>query len=778
MQKVLEFNKIISMLKEHTTNTLSEKMAENLKPVTTLDEAQALMNELSSAYDMIMKKGNPQIGGMKEITASLKRAEKGGILSAGELLEIGRVYKIARLLTIYKEDEDSLSQYFSLLTVNRKAENEISNAIISEEEIADSASPELASIRRKRSAVHSQIRESLSNIIHSSTYQKYLQESIVTMRDGRYVVPVKAEHRSDVGGIVHDISKAGSTVFIEPNSVVNGNNKLRELDAQEEEEIQKILASLTAMIGEEIHELFVNQRVISQLDFLFAKAKLAVSMKAIIPLLNDKKIIKIEKGRHPLLAPDKVVPISLELGEHFKTLVITGPNTGGKTVTLKTIGLFCLMASSGLAIPAEDGTDIAIFDNIYADIGDEQSIEQNLSTFSSHMTNIVSILNDFTPNSLILFDELGAGTDPTEGAALAISILKYTKDMGALTAATTHYSEIKLYALSSEDVENASCEFDVNSLKPTYKLLLGVPGKSNAFAISKKLGLPEFIIDNANAHLTDENIKFEDVISGLELSRKEAETERQTANRYRREIEQMRNEIAEEKRKISKTRERINDNASREAKKILEQAKRDAEEIISEIKKAQKEQSKQETARLLNEARTKINKKMRENDERSLPQKKVNKEVPKNLIAGNTVELLDINQSGTVITPPDDDGNVLVMVGIMKMNTHITNLRIVEEVTEHKDVPKYRGGQLRMTNVKTEIDLRGQNLEDALYVTEKYLDDASLAGLNEVTVIHGKGTGVLRKGIHEMLRRHPNVKSFRLGTYGEGETGVTVVDLK
>lgn len=775
---VLEFNKIQKMLADCTTNEISRQKALELEPCDDFDEVTRLQSELACAVGWIMKKGNPDISGLKDVTASIKRSEKGGIMNNSELLKIARVFKIARAMSAYHSETDELSYLFDSLTENKKFEESIYSAIISEDEIADSASAELYSIRRKISSAHAKIREILNGITHSTKYQKYLQDSIITIRDGRYVVPVKSEHRSDVGGIVHDVSSTGSTVFIEPNAVVSENNAIRELAAKERAEIEKILYEFTAAAVENSHELFVNQRIIADIDFLFAKAKLAVKMNAVTPKINRSGRIVINKGRHPLLDEKTVVPISLTLGEDFKTLVVTGPNTGGKTVTIKTVGLFCTMAASGLALPAADGTDICVFDNIFADIGDEQSIEQSLSTFSAHMTNIVDILNSVTPNSLVLLDELGAGTDPAEGAALAVSILEYIKNFGAITCATTHYSEIKLYALSTPGVQNASCEFDVNSLRPTYRLLIGVPGKSNAFAISKRLGLSEHIIQNAAERLSEENIRFEDIISKLEKSRIEAESERMLVEKYKQDAEALKTELEKEKEKIRQTKQKLTENANREAKKILENAKREAEEIINEIKTARRLKSEQEMNRAINNAKTNINKKLKAKDRAQIAKPIVNNEVPKNLMRGNEVEILDIGQRGTVISPPGSDGNVTLQVGIMKITSHISNLKLVGGAQPKKQAQKKYSSVLKTANVKTEIDLRGLMLEDALFSAEKYLDEAYFAGLEKVTIIHGNGTGVLRKGIRDMLKKNPCAKSFRSGVYGEGEAGVTIVELK
>jgi len=775
--KTLEFNKIQKMLRDEASFDMSRLLVDDMQPSSSFDEVTLLCNELACAIDLIFKKGNIKANGLAELSAPLKRIEKGGVLSISELLNVGHALRIARNIYYYFDEDNILSKYYSQISYDKAIENHIFDSIESEEKLSDSASAELSAIRRKILDTHAKIREHLNSVIHSSKYQKYLQESIVTIRDGRYVVPVKAEHKSDVPGIVHDMSATGSTLFIEPNTVVNENNKLKELAVQEKNEVEKILLALTAEVSGIVHMLFVNQRNITTLDFIFAKAKLAIKMRAVVPVINDEKKIVINNGRHPLIDENKVVPITVRLGDEFKTLVITGPNTGGKTVTLKTIGLFCIMAACGMGIPATDGTSLCVFENIFADIGDEQSIEQNLSTFSSHMANIVGILESATPDSLVLFDELGAGTDPTEGAALAVSILKYTKDMGMLTAATTHYSEIKMYALTTDGVENASCEFDVNSLRPTYKLLIGIPGKSNAFAICKRLGLPEFIIDNASKQLSEDNIRFEDVISDLEENRKKAEEEHMLAAKYKQETEALRKEIENEKLRLANTRKNLTENANKEAKRILENAKRDADELIKNIRRTRKEKTEQDANRAMNEAMREINEKIKKREQSNILKQKQNTEIPKNLIAGNTVEILDIGQTGTVVSPPKADGSVVVQAGIMKIQTNITNLRIVNQAPQNIVSTGKRGG-LKTQSVKSEVDLRGLMLEDALFVTDKYLDDAFFAGLNQVTVIHGKGTGVLRKGIHDMLRRHPHVKSFRLGTFGEGEAGVTVVELK
>jgi DNA mismatch repair protein MutS2 len=586
----LEFRKIKNLIKNEASSEFGKSMAEQLQPQSSVFDAEKLLSELSEAISMCIKHGNPNTAGVQDISASVRRAQIGGTLSAAELLNVAQNLRTAESLINYYNSEKNrcieIEHYFKALFKDRKTEKRISDSIISENEIADEASPNLAAIRRRIESTHIKIREHLNSVIHSTKYQKYLQEPIITMRDGRYVVPVKSEHGKDVAGIVHDMSSTGATLFIEPSAVVRENNTLKELELGESAEIERILAELSSQVSEIADNLLENQRIIGEIDFLFAKARYAVKSDAIIPKLNSNAIINIIKGRHPLLSPDTVVPISVSLGKSYSTLVITGPNTGGKTVSLKTIGLFCIMAAAGLAVPAADGSELCVFDNIFADIGDEQSIEQSLSTFSSHMTNIVHILKNLTPNSLVLFDELGAGTDPTEGAALAIAILKYAKEMGATVIATTHYSEIKLYALTTDGVENASCEFDVESLRPTYRLLIGIPGKSNAFAISKRLGLPDSIIESATAHLSEENIRFEDVISGLESNRAKAEQERTKAHIYRREIEKLKLELEAEKEKLESSKKKISANAQQQARRIIEEAKREAELLINEIRKA------------------------------------------------------------------------------------------------------------------------------------------------------------------------------------------------
>ena len=788
--RVLEFNKIINRLAEFTTSVLSKEIVEVLEPSANLAEISFQQRQTSEAVSMVVRKGSAPIGGLSDIRGALKRAEIGAILGSKELLQVAQSLRIARNVKNYGGEDRREETYPILdgmiegLQVYKKLEEQITTCILGEDEIADSASPELSSIRRQIRNINNKIKDILNDIIHSSRYQKYLQEPIVTMRGDRYVVPVKSEHKGDVHGLVHDSSSTGATLFIEPMAVVEANNQLRQLTVQEKTEIEKILATLTAQVAENIEGIKANVMLITELDFIFAKAKMSLEYNAVEPVLNEKGYVNIKKGRHPLLDPKTVVATDIWLGKDFDTLMITGPNTGGKTVTLKTLGLFTLMAQAGLHVPAADGTELSVFNNVFADIGDEQSIEQSLSTFSSHMTNIVKILNNVDDRSLALFDELGAGTDPVEGAALAMSILEYLRQRGVKTAATTHYSELKLYALSTKGVENASCEFNVETLRPTYKLLIGIPGKSNAFAISSRLGLEKQIIERAKEFISQEDVKFEDVITNLEKDRQIAEQEKDQAIRYKREIEELRNELTEQKRKMAAQKDKFLDEARREARNILTDAKDEAEEILQQMRKMQEEKDETEKNRAIEEARKKLRNKLNSIDESLtqsvLPKQRISKP-PQNLKPGDTVIITHLNQKGNIITPPDSNGEVQIQVGIMKINVHVSNLRMAEEKQQAVKSHNSGAGKVgisKAANISTEFDVRGQLLEEALLNTEKFLDDATIAGLKQVMVIHGKGTGVLRSGIHGMLRSNRHVQSYRLGKYGEGESGVTVIELR
>jgi DNA mismatch repair protein MutS2 len=683
---------------------------------------------------------------------------------------------------IETEEDNIVRELISLLETNRPLEDRINMSIISEEEIADTASPTLNNIRRQIRNAQESIKNKLNEIIKSSKYQKYMQESIVTMRGDRYVIPVKQEYRSEFPGLVHDSSASGATIFIEPMAVVEANNSIKELRIKEQAEIERILREITEEVAGMGEGLKSNVSLLTKLDFIFAKAKLSLDYKCICPRINNERKIVIKKGRHPLLDVKTVVPIDFWIGEDFDTLVVTGPNTGGKTVTLKTVGLFTLMMQAGLHVPANEGTSLSVFNKVYADIGDEQSIEQSLSTFSSHMKNIVNILDNVDDNSLVLFDELGAGTDPTEGAALAMSILENIRNRGAITVATTHYSQLKVYALTTKYVENACCEFNVETLQPTYRLLIGVPGKSNAFAISKRLGLREDVIERAKEFLTREDIKFEDMLQSIEKNLNQTESEKQMAQRYRLEAEKLKKEIEEKKEKLNKSREQLIKEAREEARKILLEAKRESEEIISEMKRLEKESQNDLRQKKAEEMRLKLKNKVDDVEEKlssELIKRNKSSKPPKNLKPGDTVLIVNLNKKATVIAPPDKDGEVLVQAGIMKINVHISTLELVDEQkSEMRRSGMSEIGASKAKNISTEIDLRGYNLDEALDKVDKYLDDAIIAGLREVSIIHGKGTGVLRSGIQKYLKSNPRLKSFRLGRYGEGESGVTIVELK
>ena len=707
-----------------------------------------------------------------------------------ELINISRLLYVARRMKSYiseaAEECSVLHGIEESIITAKHIEDKINSCIISENEMADDASPELNTIRRKIRNLNGKIKENLDSMVRSNHYKKFLQDPIVTMRSDRYVIPVKSEYRGEVNGIVHDTSASGATLFIEPMSVVNSNNEIRDLHNKEQQEMDRILSELSAAVAENSHTIFVDYNYITELDFIFCKGRLSLDMDANEPILNDEGKIHYKKARHPLIDRDKVVANDIVLGNGYDTLVVTGPNTGGKTVTLKTIGLFSLMAAAGLHLPTQDNSEAAVFHKIFADIGDEQSIEQSLSTFSSHMVNIVKILESIDYNCLVLFDELGAGTDPTEGAALAISILEFLRARGAVTVATTHYSELKLFALSTDGVENASCEFDVATLQPTYKLLIGVPGKSNAFAISRRLGLDERVIDRANDILSDEDIKFEDVITDLEQNRARARQEADAAHRMKNEIKDLSRQLENERIKLKESKSRILDEARREAKILVMDAKEEANSIIRDLEKMRQSgmasgNFDKKTAAM----RNKLNKKEDTIDAamaRAAKPKKTYVDPPKNLKVGAAVKIIDMNQEATVLKLPDKNGNVRVQAGIIKMDVHITNLRKVEEKTSKDLADKYtrstRAFESKSKNVSTEVDVRGQNIEEAWMNVEKFLDDCYLAGISPVSIIHGKGTGILRKGIQENLRKFRYVKSFRNGKYGEGEDGVTIVELK
>lgn len=779
---VLEFDKIKSMLVNEAVTQNGKSMCESLLPEADKYQVERALRETSEAESLIIKKGNPPLSPVGEVKGSVMRAEAGGVLSARELLNCAHVLRVAGEIASYIDEDNFEEDYPRIAEVTRglftdkRTSAKIISAIISEEEIADDASQTLFNLRRKVKSYEAQIRETLNSMIKNPKYALALQDAIVTMRGDRFVVPVKSEHRSSVPGIVHDSSSSGATIFVEPMAVVEINNRIRECHLQEKEEIEKILQHFSSLIAEDAPGLKRDGDIITNFDFVFAKGRLSTRMAGVEPVINDEGIVDIKKGRHPLLDKKSVVPTDIYLGEKFDTLVITGPNTGGKTVALKTLGLLTVMAQSGLHIPAMSGSVISVFENVFADIGDEQSIEQSLSTFSAHMVNIVRILKEASYSSLVLFDELGAGTDPVEGAALAVAILERMKDIGAKTAATTHYSEIKLYALETDRVENAACEFDVTTLRPTYKLLIGVPGKSNAFAISKRLGLDGDIIDRAKVLVDGESTKFEDVISSLEETRKLAEIDAEKAEEARLKSEKEKAIAEKERASIEKQKEKILRDAREDAKRIYERAKKEADEIIKEMRKGAKD------AHKLDAERQKLKKGLGEVEDKLSENvfKQKNPPIdPKKLLLGQTVEVTSMGQTGNVLTLPDKNGNLTVQVGILKINVHISALRIAEE---KKEKPKKGAGVKVSTGkslyVKSEVDLRGLLVDEALIELDKYLDDATLSGLDSVRIIHGKGTGALRSAIWEFLRRHHHAKSFRAGNFGEGDLGVTVVEIK
>lgn len=790
-QKVLntlEYNKILQILIDKADSDPGKKLCRELVPSTDIRKIRDAQRETRDALARLFKVGSTSFGSNRDLGFSIKSLEIGSTLSITELLKIAAFLdNVARIKTYGKKDredtpDDSLDAYFEQLTPLTQLANEINRCILSEEEIADDASPNLKSIRRAKLLTNEKIHSQLNSMVNGS-YRTYLQDAVITMRDNRYCIPVKAEYKSQVNGMVHDQSATGSTFFIEPAAVVNLNNRLKELDLQEQEEIQVILAGLSAQAAEHTEELATNQRVMTSLDFIFAKAKLALEQNATEPLFNRKRYINIRKGRHPLLDKKKVVPIDIHLGRDFDLLVITGPNTGGKTVSLKTVGLFTLMGQSGLHIPALDRSELSIFTEVYADIGDEQSIEQSLSTFSSHMKTIVHILANADENSLCLFDELGAGTDPTEGAALAIAILNYLHDKGIRTMATTHYSELKIYALSTSFVENACCEFNVETLQPTYRLLIGIPGKSNAFAISSKLGLPDAIIDAAKEQISKEDESFEDVISDLEQSRVTIENERREIAEYKERIRTLQEQLQHKNEKIDQAKDRILRDANEKARAILQEAKDVADETIRDFNKIGSDTDVKELEKKRQRVRDKINEK---NDKLSL---KADKKQPgqsavdpKKLKKGDSVKIVSMGLKGTVNSLPDAKGNLFVQCGIMRTQTNIRDLVLVQEETiTAPSLKRTNTGSIKMSksmSVSTEINLLGKTVDEALPELDKYLDDAYLAHLPSVRVVHGKGTGALRNAVHNHLKRLKYVKEYRLGEYGEGDAGVTIVTFK
>lgn len=785
----LEYTKIIDLLTEKADSEPGKKLCRDLVPSTDLSTIRTAQRETKDALARLFRIGSTSFGSNRDLGFSIRSLEIGSSLSMSELLKLASFLdNVSRIKTYGKKERedlpnDSLDAYFEGLTPMTQLANEINRCILSEEEMADDASPKLKSIRRSKLSTNEKIHSQLTSMVNGA-YRTFLQDAVITMRDNRYCIPVKAEYKSQVSGMVHDQSSTGSTFFIEPAAVVNLNNQLKELDLQEQEEIEVILGDLSSQAAVHTSELAADQKIMTTLDFIFAKAKLAMEQNATEPIFNTEHYIQIRKGRHPLLDKKKAVPIDVRLGKDFDLLVITGPNTGGKTVSLKTVGLFTLMGQAGLHIPALDRSELSIFSEVYADIGDEQSIEQSLSTFSSHMTRVVHILQHADTDSLCLFDELGAGTDPTEGAALAIAILNYLHDRGIRTMATTHYSELKIYALSTNFVENACCEFDVETLRPTYRLLIGIPGKSNAFAISSKLGLSDEIIHAAKEQISKEDESFEDVIADLEQSRVTIEKEQQEIAEYKERIRTLQEQLQKKNEKIDQAKDKILRDANEKARAILQEAKDVADETIRDFNKAGASADIKELEKKRQKVRDKINEKngklaLGNNQKKPANQKTVD---PKKLKKGDSVKIISMNLKGIVNTLPDARGNLFVQCGIMRMQTNVNDLvPVKEETITAPALQRTNTGKLKMSksfSVSSEINLLGCTVDEAIAKLDKYLDDAYLAHLPSVRVVHGKGTGALRSAVQSHLKRLKYVKEYRLGEYGEGDAGVTIVTFK
>ncbi len=792
-EKTLEFDKITAMLAECAPTDGSRALALRLTPDADTYMIKKRQSMTTDAKNMIAAKGFPSFGYVKDVTDAIERAEKGGSMTTKELLDTASLMASCRRLYDYYFAErndigkyQSLNEHFARLVTDKFLENRINKTVIAEDMIADEASPELSDIRRKIRVENNKIKESLQKYV-SGAYGKYLQENIVTQRNGRYVVPVKVEYKNEIKGLVHDTSASGSTLFIEPLAVVDSNNELRALESKERHEIERILSELSSMCAEQGSTIIGNYHAVTELGFIFAKGELSYRMNACEPkIVEDKSCLTFKKARHPLIDKKKVVPITVELGYDYDTMVITGPNTGGKTVCMKTVGLLCLMAQSGLHIPCEEGAETSVFDSVLADIGDEQSIEQSLSTFSSHMVNIVDIMDRVGNRSLVLLDELGAGTDPTEGAALAMAIISKVRSLGALCCATTHYAEIKAYALETEGVTNASCEFDIETLRPTYRLIIGTPGKSNAFAISRKLGIAEDIIASAESRISKDDKRFEKVIEELEARRIEAERERDIAVRERAEFEKYRTEQENKLKSRIEASERQLEKNIEKAEQILTSAKITSEYVMDELEKIKRQKEKEGFASRLEAGRRDIRKHLRDASDSVNPVREDENEgyeLPRPLKKGDTVLIVNLGQQGMLVADPDKNGNVTVQSGLLNVRTNIKNLRLVEEAVQVTTADKKRiaASKYQATLNKTfspTLDLRGQYGDDAWFITDKYLDEAVMANIKTVTLIHGKGTGALREALKKHLKNDSRVKSFRGGIYGEGDGGVTVVELK
>jgi len=789
--KSLEFDKVLEKLADFTSCDDARYEATHLKPESNLELARALLNQTVDAHMLLARFGGPSFGGLKNVNNALSRANAGSVLNTKELLDIGGVLRVIRTLSQWRASNSGvqtvLDPLFNALVPNKYLESAIFNAIISEEEISDNASPTLKDIRRKIRVQESKVREQLDKFSRSQANSKFLQENIITQRNGRYVIPVKSEHRNEVAGLVHDTSSSGATVFIEPMAVVEANNEIRVLQTKEREEIERILSELSASAGDFSQSIKNSYECAVELNLIFAKAQYAYKIKAAPPILNDKGIINLRAARHPLIDPKKVVPVDIMLGKDFDTLVITGPNTGGKTVSIKTIGLLSMMAMCGLMIPAGDRSEISVFDKILSDIGDEQSIEQSLSTFSAHMTNIISIFEEADESSLILIDELGAGTDPVEGAALAISILEALHFKGAKIAATTHYAELKAYALETPRVENGCCEFDVATLRPTYRLLIGVPGKSNALAISEKLGLDISIINRAQDLVSSENKAFENVVDRLEDTRRRMEDEYDRAKQLSEKAEKERAEAEKIKADTQKLREKEMENARSQALRVVEQAKREAYTLLQELDKLKKEQQKtKDAAELARRAKSLVKKGIESIDSAADPIIGIEDDdkdyvLPRALVTGDTVIIRDIGKTAKVLSPADKNGNVEVQAGSIKTRVKLVNLRLCENAPkkqEKKSTVRLQGESRLNMAASTRLDLRGMTVDECLIELDRFIDQGLRTGLNEFTVVHGKGTGALRTAVTRYLKASPYVKTSRLGLYGEGEDGVTIVTLK
>ena len=784
--RVLEYHKIISHLTEKASSEPGKRLAQALVPMTDLEEIRTAQIQTADALGRLFAKGSTSFGNNKDLGMSIKSLEVGSVLSIAELLRIASFLENVNRIKAYGRRErddipgDSLDVYFDSLEPLTPLANEINRCILSEEEIADDASPALKRIRRSMAITNDRIHSQLNSMINGSL-RTYLQDAVVTMRDNRYCIPVKSEYKGQVPGMVHDQSSTGSTFFIEPAAIVNLNNELKELSIKEQEEIEAVMAALSALAAAHTDALATDQKSMTMLDFIFAKASLAMDQNATMPLFNTDQQIRIRKGRHPLIDKKAVVPVDILLGIDFDLLIITGPNTGGKTVALKTVGLLTLMGQAGLHIPALDRSELSVFREVYADIGDEQSIEQSLSTFSSHMTSIVSILRKADTDSLCLFDELGAGTDPIEGAALAISVLDHLHGRGIRTMATTHYSELKVYALSTPFVENACCEFNVETLRPTYRLLIGIPGKSNAFAISSRLGLPDHIIEDARRHITQDKESFEDLLANLENSRLTIEKEQAEIEAYKREVQALKERLESKQEKIDQSRDRIIREANEEAREILQNAKELADETIRTFQKAGAASSIKD----LEMSRRKVHDKISEKNEKlALKSEKATHKIlkPNQIRLGDSVKIVSMGLKGSVSSLPDKNGRLFVQCGIIRSQVSLSDLVLLEEETvKTEKMQRSSSGKLKMSksySISTEINLLGRTVDEALSELDKYLDDAYLAHLPSVRIVHGKGTGALRKAVHGYLRKNRVIKSFRLGEFGEGDAGVTIAEFK